>query len=269
MTTPIHILSLGAGVQSSTMALMAAAGEIQPMPTCAIFADTKAEPKQVYDWLDWLEEQLPFPVCRVCEKDGLTKAIEGGALEKKRAANPPLFTLSANGSKGILSRDCTLEFKVKPIIAKTRELVGLAKGRRCKRKLVVQWIGISLDEVQRMKPSRMAWIEHRWPLIDARMSRHDCLRWMESRGYPMPPRSACVYCPYHSNHEWRRVKQDADAWREAERVDELVRNGIRGTTDKLFVHKTCTPLAEVDLSTEEERGQGNLFNNECEGMCGV
>ena len=57
----INVLSLGAGVQSSTMALMAAKGEITPMPDCAIFADTQAEPQSVYDYLDWLEKQLPFP----------------------------------------------------------------------------------------------------------------------------------------------------------------------------------------------------------------
>ena len=62
---PVHIISLGAGVQSSTMALMAAHGEIGPMPTAAIFADTQAEPPSVYKWLDWLEERLPFPVYRV------------------------------------------------------------------------------------------------------------------------------------------------------------------------------------------------------------
>ncbi len=62
MSEPIHILSLGAGVQSSTLALMAAAGEVSPMPTAAIFADTQDEPASVYKWLDWLEKQLPFPV---------------------------------------------------------------------------------------------------------------------------------------------------------------------------------------------------------------
>ena len=61
----MNIISLGAGVQSSTMALMAAHGEIGPMPDCAIFADTGDEPKKVYEWLDWLEKQLPFPVYRV------------------------------------------------------------------------------------------------------------------------------------------------------------------------------------------------------------
>ena len=59
-----NIISLGAGVQSSTMALMAAQGEIKPMPDAAIFVDTQWEPAYVYKWLDWLETQLPFPVHR-------------------------------------------------------------------------------------------------------------------------------------------------------------------------------------------------------------
>ena len=50
----LNVLSLGAGVQSSTLALMAAHGEIEPMPDCAIFADTGDEPKDVYEWLKWL-----------------------------------------------------------------------------------------------------------------------------------------------------------------------------------------------------------------------
>ena len=37
----LRVISLGAGVQSSVMALMAAKGEIGPMPDCAIFADTQ------------------------------------------------------------------------------------------------------------------------------------------------------------------------------------------------------------------------------------
>ena len=64
-----HFISLGAGVQSSAMAFMAAHGEITPMPEAAIFADTQAEPQSVYDWLDWLEKQLPFPVYRVTKGD--------------------------------------------------------------------------------------------------------------------------------------------------------------------------------------------------------
>ena len=57
-----HVLSLGAGVQSSVLALMAAQEEITPMPDFAVFADTQAEPPHVYEWLKWLETKLPFPV---------------------------------------------------------------------------------------------------------------------------------------------------------------------------------------------------------------
>ncbi len=63
----LRVLSLGAGVQSTTLALMAAHGEIGPMPDCAIFADTGWEPAAVYEHLDWLASGnvLPFPIHRV------------------------------------------------------------------------------------------------------------------------------------------------------------------------------------------------------------
>ena len=70
----LTVISLGAGVQSSVMALMAAHGEITPMPDCAIFADTQAEPTRVYEWLSWLETQLPFPVHKVT-KGSLRESI--------------------------------------------------------------------------------------------------------------------------------------------------------------------------------------------------
>ena len=60
--TKWNVLNLGAGVQSSCLALMAAKGEITPMPDFAVFADTQAEPKQVEDWLEYLQCLLPFPV---------------------------------------------------------------------------------------------------------------------------------------------------------------------------------------------------------------
>jgi hypothetical protein len=36
-----------------------------------------------------------------------------------------------------------------------------------------------------------------------------------------------------------------------------------------YLHKSCRLINEVDLSTDEERGQMTMFNNECEGYCGV
>lgn len=275
---PIHIISLGAGVQSSTMALMAARGEITPMPTAAIFADTQAEPKSVYTWLDWLEKQLPFPVHRVTHKRGLW--AESLELRKRKDGNGfwqksgiPHFTVNKDGSFGQGPRQCTQDFKINPIRRKAKELAGLTGREKVKK--VIQWIGISLDEVVRMKQSRDAWCENRWPLIDLGMKRHDCLRWMESKGFPKPPRSACVFCPYHSNAEWARLKrEEPDEFDRAAHFEKLYAEGKRRVlmeTGELrfFIHASRKPLRTVDFSTEEERGQLNMFNNECEGMCGV
>lgn len=263
-----HIISLGAGVQSSTMALMAAHGKITPMPDCAIFADTQWEPKAVYKWLDWLEKQLPFPVYRVTAgsiRENLLKNSTG-----QQFAAVPWHMLMPDGSPAMGRRQCTKEYKIEPITRKIRELIGLSKGQRGPRSVaVVQWIGISTDEIQRMKMSRHAYIENRWPLIDARMSRWDCLKWMERNGYPKPAKSSCIGCPYHSDEQWRELRDKTpDEWADAILVDELIRTGpkMRG---QQFMHRSLVPLAKADLSTAEDRGQLNMFNNDCEGMCGV
>lgn len=271
MIEPIHILSLGAGVQSSTMALMAACGEITPMPVAAIFADTGDEPPKVYEWLKWLIPQLPFPVRIASNGIALSKHVYESIDSGKRVSKPPLFTLSEDSSVGILTRDCTGDFKIAVIQREARKLMaelGVSK--------IVQWIGISLDETIRMKPSRVKYSAHRWPLIEMRKTRHDCTIWWdksagyEDRPFKYPPRSACTYCPHHSNAEWRRLRdEEPEGWNQAVEFDAKIRTGIHGVRAKCFVHRDCVPLPEVDLSTDEERGQGLLWGNECEGMCGV
>jgi hypothetical protein len=264
----LNLISLGAGVQSSVMALMAKHGELGPMPDGAIFSDTGAEPDDVYDWLDWLEDQLPFPVYRVMHKEGLTKALEDATRGATHIANPPFYT-EKDGESGILRRKCTTDFKITPINKKVRELLGLKPKQRTSGEMAIQWIGISLDEIQRMRESREKYTTHIFPLVEKRMRRGDCKEWMKRNDYPEPPRSACVYCPYHSNHEWRRLKEhDQNGWDEAVRIDKLVRSGVAGTNSTLYIHKSGKPLEEVDLSTDVDRGQ-LTFLDECEGMCGV
>ena len=106
----IHVLSLGAGVQSSTLALMCAAGEVTPMPVAAIFADTQAEPKSVYEWLDYLETQLPFPVYRVTqgnlEEEVLLLRDRPDGRQWTRSGIPA-FMVNADGTHGQMMRQCT------------------------------------------------------------------------------------------------------------------------------------------------------------------
>jgi hypothetical protein len=265
-TIRLRVLSLGAGVQSTALALMAAHGEVGPMPDCAIFADTGWEPKAVYEHLAWLKSPnvLPFPVHIVTAgniRDGLVRGAQG-----ERWASIPAFTKSASGKVGMIRRQCTKELKIVPIRRKVRELASIAGKRSPKYPIVEQWIGISFDEVIRMKPSFEAWQVNRFPLIEKGMTRHHCLRWLETHGYPLPPKSSCIGCPYHSDAHWRQMR-DKDP--DAVAIDGLIRSGFRGLCGEVFLHRSCVPLDEADLDTLEDKGQLNMFGNDCSGMCGV
>jgi hypothetical protein len=273
----IHVISLGAGVQSSTMALMAAHGEITPMPDCAIFADTGWEPATVYTWLDWLEKKLPFPVHRVAKpgdfniRDHTIKGANTSQYSNGSGRTTiPFFVLPHDGGKaGLAIRKCTKEFKIEPIENFIRRtLLGLKPRQRAPRTPVVtQWRGISADEAQRMKPSRDPWMTARYPLaMEHGMTRADCLAWMARKGYPQPPRSACIGCPFHSDHEWMEMRDKRpDEWADAVQFDKETRHAA-GTNGTTFLHSDCKPLDEVEF--KEDRYAGN-FGNECEGMCGV
>ena len=275
MTTnpKLRILSLGAGVQSTTMALMAAHGEFEFMPDCAIFADTGWEPKAIYEHLAWLMSPnvLPFPVHVTNNgniRDDLTSDAPG------RYAAVPFFLKKADGTKGMGRRQCTHEYKLKPLRWKMRELLGKGRRDRIAPGTVEVWIGISTDEAGRMKPSTAQWMVNRWPLIEAGMSRRDCLRWMADHDYPTPVKSSCIGCPFHNDAAWREQRDnDPESRADAIEVDRIIRSGGSAQAGKWkgeqFMHASLKPLDEVDLSTAEDRGQLNMFNNECEGMCGV
>lgn len=269
MSVQLRILSLGAGVQSTTLALMSARGDL-PRVDCAVFADTGWEPQAVYRHLEWLEAQLPFPVHRARRRgaDLGDHAVAIATSDVTRTASPPWFTADP---KGMLPRQCSKEFKVRVIGQKVRELLGLRPGQRGPREVVVeQWIGISSDEMQRMKEAEQRFVRNAFPLVDLRMQRRHCLDWLRERQYPRPPKSSCIFCPYRGNEQWRDLRDNfPDDWQRAVAFDAAIRPGFFGMGGTAYVHRQCVPLDQVDLSTAEDRGQGNLFLHECEGMCGV
>ena len=281
--TQWNVLNLGAGVQSSCLALMAAKGEITPMPDFAVFADTQAEPQSVYDWLDWLEKQLPFPVIRVT-KGSLTDDVLKVRVKEKSVysdkpmtylrLNIPVFGLSKGGEvRAALGRACTADFKIAPILKEIRRRCLITNGQ--KNISVTQYIGISYDELQRMKLPSHKWTQHRWPLIEKRMTRGHCLEWMKANNYPEPPRSACYYCPFHDNKEWQRLKTDDPIhFQKAVEFDKTYRKLQNqhpgGLRFEVYLHRSCKPLDEIDFADHTQESQmGFDFSSECEGMCGV
>lgn len=248
----LRVLSLGAGVQSSTCALMMAHGEIRTVD-CAIFADTQWEPKAVYDWLGWLERQLPFEVHRVTRGNLRDAIMRKENSSGQRFASVPWHMPGAMGR-----RQCTREYKIDPMRRKMREWVG-RNGH------VEVCIGISADEIHRIKPARNQWQHHTWPLIDARITRADCLAWMARKGYPMPPKSSCLGCPYHSDQQWQEIKRNELEWADVIEVDKAIRVTPKMKLEQ-FMHRECKPIDQIQFSNE---AQADLFGNECEGMCGV
>lgn len=227
---------------------MIAAGEVVPVD-CAIFADTGAEPAAVYRWLYWLRARLPFPVHSVSNGD-----LRHDVMTRRGGFNPlPSFRGASMGR-----RQCTWQYKLRPIQRKAREVAGLKPGQRTDGPAVEMLVGISADEVGRMKPSPLRWLRNTWPLVDAGMTRGHCLEWMVTRGYPLPPRSACVFCPYRSDAEWRALP--AEEFAVAVKVDRAIRP--HGES----LHRSGKPLESVDLTPST---QVDAFGNECWGMCGV
>lgn len=264
MTEPIHIISLGAGVQSSTMALMAAAGEIAPMPVAAIFADTQHESIATYQYLEELEALLPFPVWHVTKGD-LATYLTTPYTNRKGEVNArglPAFALQPDGSQGLIPKNCSREFKSDQVQKKITFAM-----RRHGVKSAFQWIGISLDEISRMRDDRRPTVQNRYPLIEERMNRGDCLAWIDRHGFKRPPRSACVFCPLRDNSQWRELSESE--FKFAIQFERSLQLAHKDMPYVPFLHRSMRPLSQVDFSTEEERGQLDMFNNECEGMCGV
>jgi len=261
----IRVLSLGAGVQSTVLALMAAREEIGPMPDCAIFADTQWEPASIYDHIDWLETQLPFPVHRVTAGNIRQDQIDKRNTTGQSFSSMPYYT--ANGAMG--KRQCTREYKVEPIQRKIRELLGFGKGKRIPKGVFAeQWIGISQDELQRVKNARKKWQVNRWPLLEKKMSRQDCLDKWQSWGMNRKlEKSACIGCPFHQNDLWRDMKiNDPVSWKDACDFDDAIRDGTM--KEKQFLHRSLKPLSKADIDSAEDKGQIS-FLGECEGMCGI
>ena len=170
----MRVLSLGAGVQSSTVALMIEYGEL-PMVDCAIFADTQNEPKYVYDWLQYLKNRVSYPV-HIVSKGNLKEDM---LSSKYKFLAIPTYTInSKTGKKGFTMRQCTNEYKIQPIYQKIRRLLGLKKYQRVPKGTMIEMvIGISRDEMVRCKESRLPYIKNDYPLVfDKKFNRGDYLK---------------------------------------------------------------------------------------------
>lgn len=273
----LRLLSLGAGVQSTTLALLACEGSLRGLDA-AVFADTGWEPKAVYDQVNRLADELTrvgIPLHRVSRGNIRTDTID----PSKRFLSLPWYTLAPEGTvnpnctacggtggvsgdscrrcrEGMGRRQCTAEYKLAMINRKARELLGASapKFRRVPRGRVAQQvIGFSTDEVHRINDRRAnRYTIQRYPLVhEFNMSRRDCERWLKAVGWGHTVKSACIGCPMHGNAMWRDMRDNRpDEWAEAVAFDHAIRKGgARGPKLKgeAFLHRSRVPLAQAPI----------------------
>jgi len=251
------VLSLGAGVQSTTLLLMACKNEIEK-PDIAIFADTGWESKKTYDHLQWLKGEAKrhgIPVIIVQSYNIRDDSLNAGELHKGFYLMP-LF-MDRGGKHLMGKRQCTNRYKLLPIKAKIRELLSLGFRERVPQGVIEMWLGISLDEASRMSLERDKWLGKRYPLVERMMSRNDCILWLHNNYNGLKvAKSSCIGCPYHSAIEWQEVYANPEEWEDALLVDDTIRHGSKtGTAYTQYLHSSFKPLREVDLRTPEDKGQ--------------
>lgn len=297
-----RFLSLGAGRQSSYLLLKYARGEL-PRIDAAGFADTKAEPKKVYSWLEWLEEEVarspyPFPIYRGAATTELAKEALRVRVSRKTGnvyvrTLLPAFVAKPNGERALMGRRCTTEYKLRVLMAMQRRLlkrqgVSSATFRQYTKPepgnpipsnpaplmQVIQ--GISAEEAIRMKSPLLPWQSNQYPLVEQGITADQCVQWIFDTYGRYPPESSCKFCPFHSDAHWLAMREEhPDEFAEAVAFDYALREaaskqtGTAALAGPVYLHSSLKPLDRVEFKDVPSHVQVNQFNNDCTGLCGV
>jgi len=255
----INVISLGAGKQSSYMLLNSLEGKFKYRPDFAIFSDTGCEPQYVYDYLNWLKDycktKYNFDIVIVTVGNLMQDVEDYINGSKNRVAMLPLRL----GQDGMVQRQCTMDYKIAPL---RKYLQKIRNNDR-----VRLWIGISLDEVERIKDSPVKYIEHYYPLVENQIRIDQIISWFEINRLPEPGKSACLICPFHSWAYWSMLKRfQKKDFERACKFDDLIRNYPK-LKRQAYLSNQLKPLRDIDFSNHP-----SLFPDlieECHGMCGL
>jgi hypothetical protein len=260
MSDFINIVSLGFGKQSSFMLLNALEGRFGVIPDYAIYSDVGCEPNYVYDYItyftDYVKKKYDFDIITVSNGDVMNDTLDFINGSKDSAPSIPLRT---SGTGGLIYRQCTSFYKITPLRKKIQEL---RNG-----KPVRLWLGISTDEIERMKDSPVKYITHYYPLIEHRIYIDYIINWFHSNNLREPGKSACLICPFHSDKYWSILKkQFPDEFEKACDFDDKIRI-YPLLNNKTYLSRHLKPLRDIDFSLKN-----SLFPElieECEGLCGL
>lgn len=208
----LRTVSYGGGVQSTALLVLAANGVIDyttflfanvghdsEHPATLGYVNEIAAPYAADHGIDLIELHRRW---QRGERRGQIETLRG-RLMRENSRSLPIPVRMSNGAPG--TRSCTADFKIAVIGRWLRD-----HGATVDQPATVA-LGISVDEIERAHPGidPRARYQHRvYPLLDLGLHRRDCRRIITDAGLPVPPKSACYFCPYHDAETWRRLKRD-------------------------------------------------------------
>ena len=229
---PFEYLSFGGGPPSLALLILNAWGEVTPKAQAVVWADTGWEKQETnrlvpqYEaWagengMEWINAQ---------SKDG---PLQG--YVRDRSVPIPVHT-----EGGIGHRRCTDKWKIAPIEQELHRRYG-------DRPLIAQ-LGLHYGEVMRMRDPRVKRNRNRWPLVEKKLGRQECIEIVQMAGLEVPPWSACVGCPLQSDGRWRQVAaQWPDEFEEVAQLDDFLRVRAEATgKGPIWLHWQKRPLRQV------------------------
>lgn len=258
----LRLFSNGGGHQSIAALVLSAQGVID-FPT-HLHADVGADSENPGTVTYVRDVAIPyaaangiaFHVLQRIPKKGRSKGVQEtlhGRLVREGSRSLPIPVRMDNGAPG--TRSCTSDFKIKVLGRWAKEHGATADNP------AIIGIGISRDEIHRANTRRIEPHEQVvYPLVGVgeetglMLSRSDCDRIIADAGLPIPPKSACYFCPFHTPAVWQDMRRDEqELFDKAADLEDLL-NARRDQLgkDHVWLTRFAAPLREVIPGNEHE-----------------
>jgi len=260
----MRVISLGGGVQSTAMVVLAVQGELDA--EIALFANV-GDDSEHPDTLDYVAEVLePWAASQGFTIRQLRREFTRGdhvgqtlsilqyqALSKRSIVIPARMS---NGAPG--NRSCTVDWKIRVVGRWLREH-GATPDNPAE-----VCIGFSTDEIQRVSGRQPSKYQiSTYPLLDLGLNRADCMRVIADAGLPVPPKSACWFCPFTTPQRWAEMRRDTpDLFNAAQAVEDML------NTKRAHIGKDDVFLTRFGKRLSESIGEAQpaLFTSD-DGVC--